>query len=634
MQNELMSHPAGFFSYVRFNDETEEGRLSELRQKLQAEVSMLLGETFELFQDTKGVAMGQNWQKRLEEGLAESTVFIPILTPGYLKRDACRAELAKFLEKEKEVGRDDLVLPLMYLQTPAITDEARRSQDPLAIALHAHQYRDWSDLRFEPWDKSKFMRLSLIANEIVKTLERKSKAAAPTKTKHRTSRSVIPSTDTGSEIQSTAPSQETISTPEAQQTRAKNRRLEPATLVVDPMPGRGEFTSIGAAIAAANGGERILVRPHVYTEAITLDKPIELIGDGKREEIVIEAANANAIAFQASFGRVANFTIRQLAGGKWYGVNIGQGQLVLEDCDITSQSISCVGIYGGANPILRRNVIRNAVECGVMLYDAGRGTLEDNDIFENKFAGIQISGGSNPVLRRNRIHDGRHLGIFVYEAGKGTFEDNDIFANELGGIHISSLADPVSRRNRIHDERGPGILVTEKGKGTFEDNDIFANALAGVHISTKGDPAFRRNRIHDGKQGGVFVYEGGKGTFEDNEIFGNTLAGVEIATEAEPLLRRNQIREGKQNGVLVHKGGKGVLEENEIVGNAFAGIEIREGGSPTLRKNRINKNTRSAVWVHDNGGGNFQQNDLRNNKEAWKIEGDETQIIRENNLES
>ena len=131
-------------------------------------------------------------------------------------------------------------------------------------------------------------------------------------------------------------------------------------------------------------------------------------------------------------GRVANLTLRQVGGdGKWYGIDIVQGRLDLEDCDVTSQSLSCVAIHGGADPRLRRNRIHDGKGSGVFVYENGQGTLEDNEIFANAFAGVEMKEGGNPTLRRNRIHDGKEGGVYVNENGQGTLEDNDIFANAL-----------------------------------------------------------------------------------------------------------------------------------------------------------------------------------------------------------
>ena len=85
-----------------------------------------------------------------------------------------------------------------------------------------------------------------------------------------------------------------------------------------------------------------------------------MIGDGDLGEVMIEAKGRDVALFQASMGRIANHSLRQGGGkGVWLGVDIAQGRLHLEGCDITSQSIACVGIHGGAYPRLLRNRIHD-----------------------------------------------------------------------------------------------------------------------------------------------------------------------------------------------------------------------------------------------------------------------------------
>jgi F-box protein 11 len=113
-------------------------------------------------------------------------------------------------------------------------------------------------------------------------------------------------------------------------------KTEPPTHVVDPFPGRGDFTTVGAAIMAAMPGDRILVRPGLYDEGLVVDKPLEILGDGSVSDIEIRARDANVLMFQASIGRVANLTLRQAGGeGKWFGVDITQGRLDPEGCDVS-----------------------------------------------------------------------------------------------------------------------------------------------------------------------------------------------------------------------------------------------------------------------------------------------------------
>ena len=115
----------------------------------------------------------------------------------------------------------------------------------------------------------------------------------------------------------------------------------------------------------------------------------------------------------------------------------------MEDCDISSQSKSCVVIHNGADPSLRRCRIHDGKESGIsFFYGNGQGTLEDNDIFANALAGVDITGG-HPTLRRNRITKNGDVGVKVQLGrpgrghGGGIFEDNDLRGNTAGAWVIA-----------------------------------------------------------------------------------------------------------------------------------------------------------------------------------------------------
>lgn len=144
------SQPAAFFSYSRFDDQHEGGKLTQLRERLSAEVQFQTSEEFLIFQDRKDIAWGQNWKARIDEALDAVTLLIPIVTPNFFRSPACREELERFLKRERQLGRGDLILPVYYLSTPELDDPNRREGDELARVLATRQYADWRDLRFEP----------------------------------------------------------------------------------------------------------------------------------------------------------------------------------------------------------------------------------------------------------------------------------------------------------------------------------------------------------------------------------------------------------------------------------------------------------------------------------------------------
>ncbi|MFN2453615.1 MAG: right-handed parallel beta-helix repeat-containing protein [Pyrinomonadaceae bacterium] len=66
-------------SYVRFDDQHENGRLTEFRERLSGEVQMQTGESFSIFQDRNDILWGQHWKERIVDSIDAVTFLIPII---------------------------------------------------------------------------------------------------------------------------------------------------------------------------------------------------------------------------------------------------------------------------------------------------------------------------------------------------------------------------------------------------------------------------------------------------------------------------------------------------------------------------------------------------------------------------
>jgi len=139
--------PVAFMSYAHFDDDHDDQWLSKFIQRLSAEVRSKTGVEFPIFQERKDIAWGQHWQSRIEETIEEVALFIPILTPSYFKSENCRAELRRFLQNERDRGRQDLVLPLHYVTVDELANPARTKADADMGVLTSRQIRDVRTLR-------------------------------------------------------------------------------------------------------------------------------------------------------------------------------------------------------------------------------------------------------------------------------------------------------------------------------------------------------------------------------------------------------------------------------------------------------------------------------------------------------
>jgi parallel beta-helix repeat protein len=556
-----------FLSYAPFSSEAEQGRVAELCNRLSTEVHVQTGKKFEIYQDRSGARPGEGLSRHAERALGEATFFIPVITRDYFANASCREELKTFLKRQS--GRGDFVFPIYYDSAPELDDEKQREKDALAKEIASRRYLDWRELRFEPFNSNKVMlALSQLAVQIRDAM-RDEPARGPSPARARDAAT------TKSMGESSMPS------------RRLSAKTDLQTIIV--APSGGDYATISSAIEMAVPGARIVVRPGEYREGLVITKPLEIIGEGDRNEIVVIARGQDALLFKTNLGRVSNLTLRQAGGGDWFGVDIAQGRLELEACDITSRSLACVAIHGGADPRLRRNRIHGGKEAGIFIFEGGQGIIEDNDVSGNR-GGIAISGGSNPALRRNRIHRSKEEGVFVYE----------------------------------------------DGQGLFEDNEIFRNRYSGVEVTEGGNPTLRRNRIYGNNESGIYVHGGGLGIIEGNEIFGSAVCEVTIKTGGDPTVRGNVIRGSKGSGVYVGEGGLGTIENNDIIENATSGVELAGGACSTLRRNRIHRNKYVAVWAYKGGGGEIEDNDLRENaKGAWDVSADsQSQVASARNKEA
>ena len=167
----------GFFSYSREDDADSQGALSALRNRIQGELRGQLGRTaknFRLWQDKEAIASGTLWETEIKSAAAQAVFFIPIVTPTVVASPYCRFELDLFLAREKTLGRNDLVFPILYIDVPALEDNARRQKDPVLSLIAERQYLDWRDYRYMDANSAEVRkRLAEFCKDIRDALERR-----------------------------------------------------------------------------------------------------------------------------------------------------------------------------------------------------------------------------------------------------------------------------------------------------------------------------------------------------------------------------------------------------------------------------------------------------------------------------
>src|SRR4051794_7109392 len=95
---------AGFWSYVHADDESDGGRILSLAGHLRSQYRLKTADELELFLDRDSLSWGEEWEARIDEAIAGTTFFIPVITPSYFKSQPCRQELLKFTREASRLG--------------------------------------------------------------------------------------------------------------------------------------------------------------------------------------------------------------------------------------------------------------------------------------------------------------------------------------------------------------------------------------------------------------------------------------------------------------------------------------------------------------------------------------------------
>lgn len=355
--------------------------------------------------------------------------------------------------------------------------------------------------------------------------------------------------------------------------------------------GGGHFTSISEAVQNVAADSRLLIREGLYRESIVLDKTIEIAGDGAIENIVIRSANQPCVSMQTERATVRGLTLQgrgKSYGKSFFAVDIPFGELTLENCRISSDSLSCVGIHGAnANPFLKNCSIHDGADSGVYIFDNARASVENCDVYNNANDNIAITNGANPTIKSCRIFAGENGGVVVWGNGAaGVIEDCEITNHRLANVGVSQAANPIFRRCKIHGGRDSGVFVQEKGYGVFEECDVYGNRKAEVAVTDGGNTTVRRCTVHNGRESGVYVGNLARALVESCNIYDNADAGVCVYGESAAAVRRCNIHRNGTVAVRVKDNSRANVENCDLRGNRIAAWETEHGVVVERNNNR------------------------------------------------
>jgi hypothetical protein len=305
------------------------------------------------------------------------------------------------------------------------------------------------------------------------------------------------------------------------------------------------YSSITEALENVSPNAIIYVHPGVYRESLVLKKDVTIIGEGPAESIIIENLSAPCLVMETDYAKVVGLSLFGRAGQskkECFTVDIAQGDLRMEDCSVTSDSLACIAVHGGAtSPQINHCNIHSGKRVGIIFFDHARGELIECDIFSNKESGVEIKDNANPVVKQCRIHYNASRGMHIYDGGTGEIQDCVIFENGLSGITVGKDANPIIRNCRIEKGKNFGLFLAQNARASVENCHIKESKCAGVAVSAGARLVLHGCEINSNGYEGLQVRSSATVISTDCEFKNNMLGAWKVETGG--VLHSNKNRE-------------------------------------------------------------------------------------------
>ena len=295
-----------------------------------------------------------------------------------------------------------------------------------------------------------------------------------------------------------------------------------AEVAVTPGPG-----ALQRAIAGAAPGDVLTLEKGLYSGAITIDRPLSLIG--------VEGAEING-------------------EGNGTTVTIAARDVTLRGLTVTGSGLSSQDLDAGIK----------------ILKGADRARVEDNRVIGN-LHGIDIHGGKDAQVTGNTIEGTRNPkmndrgnGIYVWNSPGAVVANNSVRWGR-DGIFANASRDDIFRDNLFRDLRfAVHYMYTN-------DSEVTGNISIGNHlgfaIMFSNKIAVKDNLSLGDRSNGVMLNYANNADISGNMVRGGALKCLFIYNAHKNLIYRNRF-EGCGIGIHFTAGSeRNVLTENSFIGN-------------------------------------------------------------------
>jgi parallel beta-helix repeat protein len=345
------------------------------------------------------------------------------------------------------------------------------------------------------------------------------------------------------------------------------------------------YATIAEAVKRADDGDAIFISEGFYSETISLEKNVSLIGEGADKVLLSYAQAGNAINIGANVDTSAHIEGMTITAKGGVGIDCTSGgSITVLNCVLSRSGQQGINLHGSASVIRNNQIIENTN--GSLYAQNDQGSIISNNVIMGNLGGPQDSWripgclflrdqGANTVVANNLIKGNNGNGIMLW-GSSATLKNNVSVENTGGGIYFHGLNVQLS-----------APLITS--------NIVANNQSFGLYTRSNATPVITYNCVFDNVGGdygdGVSQDVGG---IEDDPEFVNPSKGDYHLQEGSPCIDTGLTGaahvdpDGSRNDMGMYGGPLASLWIEPYNGPVVTGVEVnpasvQQGGTITIR---------------------------------------------------
>ena len=358
------------------------------------------------------------------------------------------------------------------------------------------------------------------------------------------------------------------------------------------------YTSISAAVDAANEGDTILVKPGVYYENVTVKKSLTVKGENKYTTEVYGSKTAPAFIIQASKVTLTGFKVGNVETGSPSNSQSRIAGIHLLD------AVDC-NVYG--------NIVDNCGK-GVWLYDSSGNKISDNVFSKNNYGILSESSTGNQIIG-NVASDGWG-GIWLETSTSNTLRQNRMM-NNIRNFAVqgnnTQYDNDIDSSNTIN---GGKLYYLMNKENIVIEPDPYPDVGSMFLVNCRGITIKNINVRND--YCGIFLINTDNSTIT-HCVFSNNTGGIWLQYSDDCVVSENEITQNEQWGVRVESSTNVVFTRNSLAQNGYQSIAINNCTGNSITDNHIGFGMDMGIYIVMSNNNRIINNEIINNRTSMGI---------------